>query len=83
MNKRSILESALEGRHDEILQYQINIDNYSRAIAKIDAEYQGQEDLLAFREHLEGLLASSKLEQTKAIIIRDVILDQLNESEAS
>jgi hypothetical protein len=83
MNKRDILESALEARHSEIFEYQINIDNYSRAIAKIDAEYQGQEDLLAFRENLEGLLASSKLEQTKAIIIRDVILDQLNESEAS
>lgn len=83
MNKSEILQSALAGRHQEILEYQINIDNYTRAIAKIDADYADRPDLADFREHLQNLLTSSKLEQTKSIIIRDVITEQLNELEQS
>lgn len=83
MNKSEILQSALAGRHQEILEYQINIDNYARAIAKIDADYADRLDLADFREHLQSLLTSSRLEQTKSIIIRDVITEQLNELEQS
>ena len=38
MNKLETLKPALEGRNEEIMSYQINIDNYVRAIAKINAE---------------------------------------------
>ena len=38
--------------------------------------------MIEFRDHLAGMLASSKTEQLKAIIIRDVIADQVNELEA-
>jgi len=65
------------------LHYQINIDNYQRAIAKIDAEYANNSALVEFRDQLTSLLESSKTEQLKAIIIRDVIADQLTELEAS
>lgn len=73
MNKIEILRDALKARHDEILHYQINIDNYERAIvkAKLDPE------LSEFVTHLEELLRSSRIEQKKSIVIRDVIQDQL------
>ncbi len=78
--KQKILTDALNGRNEEILHYQINIDNYTLAIAKIDAMPDDERTELAdFREQLSGLLKSSLLEQKKAKIIRDVIADQLEE----
>jgi len=83
MNKLDTLKSALEGRNDEILGYQINIDNYIRAIDKINAEHADNSAMIEFRDKLTAMLASHKTEQLKAIIIRDVIADQLTELEAS
>lgn len=83
MTKFEILQSALLARDEEILGYQINIDNYDRAISKINAEHADNSAIIEFRDHLTELLASSRTEQLKAIIIRDVIADQLNELEAS
>lgn len=81
MNKKEILQSALSQRNDEIFNYQINIDNYQRAIEKIQTEYKDNQKLDSFLNNLNDLLESSKLEQLKSIIIRDVIRDQLNELE--
>jgi hypothetical protein len=81
MDKLQTLRSALECRNDEIANYQINIDNYIRAIDKINTEYIGNSAIIEFKDHLTNLLASHKIEQLKAIIIRDVIADQLNELE--
>jgi hypothetical protein len=83
MNKHDILKSALTGRDDEIAGYQINIDNYGRAIAKINAEYADNPAMVEFRDHLTTMLESHKTEQLKAIIIRDVINDQLTELESA
>lgn len=83
MNKLETLQSALEARHDEILGYQINIDNYARAIDKINAEHTDNPAMIEFRDRLADMLESHKTEQLKAIIIRDVIADQLTELEAS
>ena len=83
MTKLETLQSALIARNDEILGYQINIDNYIRAIGKINAEHAGNSAMIEFRDRLAELLVSHKTEQLKAIIIRDVIADQLTELEAS
>jgi hypothetical protein len=83
MNKLETLQSALIARQDEILAYQINIDNYARAIVKINAEHAGTPAMVEFRDRLADMLEGHKTEQLKAIIIRDVIADQLNELEAS
>jgi len=83
MNKLETLKAALEGRNDEILNYQINIDNYERAIAKINAEHADKPAIVEFRDRLIDMLVSHKIEQLKAIIIRDVIADQVIELEAS
>lgn len=81
MNKLETLQSALLAREQEIMSYQINIDNYIRAIAKINAEYIDNLAIVEFRDRLEELLDGHKTEQLKAIIMRDVIADQLSEME--
>lgn len=83
MNKLETLQAALISRDEEIESYQINIDNYERGIEKIDATHLGNPEMVKFRENLSGLLASSKTEQLKASIIREVIADQLAEMESN
>ena len=82
MKKLETLQSALDARNDELLDYQINIDNYTRAIDKINAEHQNNSAMVEFRDRLVDMLESHKTEQLKSMIIRDVIADQLNEMEA-
>ena len=82
MKKLETLQSALDARNDELLHYQINIDNYTRAIDKINAEHQNNPAMIEFRDRLADMLESHKTEQLKSMIIRDVIADQLNEMEA-
>ena len=82
MKKLETLQSALDARNDELLDYQINIDNYTRAIDKINAEHQNNPAMIEFRDRLADMLESHKTEQLKSMIIRDVIADQLNEMEA-
>ena len=77
MNKLDILAPALEGRDQELLGYQINIDNYILAIAKINTDYADNEDLIAFRDELQGRLDEELRQQLRSKIIRDVIADQL------
>ena len=72
--QREILTGALEGRERELIEYQTNIDNYRRAIDKID---DSDVELQAFKSQLQDLLKSSLLEQRKSQIIRDVISEQL------
>jgi flagellar motility protein MotE (MotC chaperone) len=75
--------TLLEIRNDEISNYQLNIDNFKRAIIKIDTEYSENKDMLEFKEHLQNLLAENQREQLKSIIMRDVIADQIAELEGS
>lgn len=82
-SKLEILQAALITRDEEILGYQINIDNYDRAISKINADHADNPSIVAFRDNLIEQLAAHKIEQLKAIIIRDVIADQVEELEAS
>lgn len=81
MRRKETLQEALTGRDEEIENYQLNIDNYRLAIAKIAAEHAGSSEMdMAMREfsaHLDALLKSSLIEQRKAQIIRDVIAAQL------
>lgn len=84
MNTAEILTANLDARNDEILGYQINIDNYRLAVAKIALDHTGDTVLdLAmqeFAQQLEESMQQNIIEQRKAIIIRDVIADQLAES---
>jgi hypothetical protein len=71
--KKEILTTSLEGRKREVTEYQVNIDNFRLAIAKIG----DNPDLAQFKSQLEELLKSSLLEQSKAKIMLEVIQDQL------
>jgi hypothetical protein len=81
------LRTFKEARDQEVAEYQINIDNFTRAIIKIDAEYASHfdvrvmKDACEFKEHLQKLLADNKKEQLKSIIMRDVLVDQIVELE--
>lgn len=73
--RKEILAAALDAREQEVMHYQINIDNYRLAIAEIDR--RNDSDLVEFRKQLEELLSSSIREQKKAQIMLDVIASQL------
>lgn len=80
MTNIDILSSALECRNQEILEYQINIDNFTRAIDKITTNYADNEDLVVFRDELCQRLQQELRQQLRTIILRDVIADQLTEA---
>ena len=83
MDKLEILQTSLSGRNSEIENYQINIDNFIRAIDKINSDYLDNPDIVKFRDNLIELLSQNKTEQLKSIIIRDVIAEQVKEMEDS
>lgn len=71
--RNEILTASLDGRIREVTEYQVNIDNFRLAIDMVGDD----EELAEFKQQLEGLLASSLLEQRKAQIMLDVIRKQL------
>ena len=76
--RQEILAMALEAREQEVMHYQINIDNYSLAleeISKLPADERVE--MSKFADQLHELLASEKLEQKKAKIMLAVIQKQL------
>jgi hypothetical protein len=75
--------ALLDIRNNEISEYQLNIDNFKRAIVKVDTEYADNQDMLEFKQHLQQLLADNQREQLKSIIMRDIIADQIAELEES
>lgn len=78
MTKHEILKNALVARQDEVLHYQINIDNYVLALAHIDQMSDADRAELAdFRARLLDLLKSEMHEQKKAKVMLAVIQQQL------
>lgn len=72
--KQEILTQSLEMRTQEVLEYQINIDNYTAALSKVGSDG----DMAEFKKQLESLLSSSIREQKKAQIMLEVVTEQLN-----
>ena len=78
LTREEILAKALEARVQEVMHYQINIDNYTLALEKLaQLPLPEQQELTAFAEQLRGLLASEKLEQKKAKIMLEVVKQQV------
>ena len=76
--REEILAMSLDARIQEVMHYQINIDNYTIAlneIAKLSPEEQAE--MSEFAGQLRTLLASEKLEQKKAKIMLQVIQQQV------
>ena len=78
MTREEILAAALKAREQEVMYYQINIDNYTLALERISALPAGERaELSGFADQLRALLASEKLEQKKAQIMLDVVRSQV------
>lgn len=78
-SRRDILTAALAGREQEIMHYQINIDNYTLALEELAALPDSEAaELAAFAAQLTGLLASEILEQKKSKIMLKVMQRQLD-----
>ena len=76
--REEILEVSLKAREQEVMHYQINIDNYTIALGEIDSlPPQEREEMSGFAKQLAELLASEKLEQKKAKIMLAVVKKQL------
>jgi hypothetical protein len=76
--REEILALSLDGRKQEIMHYQINIDNYTIALKEIaKLSMADQQELSAFTDQLNSLLTSEKLEQKKAKIMLTVIQKQM------
>lgn len=73
-----ILRNAAAQRARDVMLHQINIDNYTRAIAEIAADHT----LAQFADQLRELLAASRVEQAKERVLLKVITDQLEEADA-
>lgn len=72
-----IIIDAYEHRRHEVMHHQINIDNYQLALQEIAEKHSDSEAMAEFANRLRDLLASSIIEQTKEVIMRDVLAKQL------
>ena len=78
MTREEILQTALTAREQEVMHYQINIDNYSLALEQIASLPSDERAELAdFANQLKSLLTSERLEQKKAKIMLSVVKQQL------
>jgi hypothetical protein len=78
LTRQDILVKSLDGREQEVMHYQINIDNYTLALAEIESmSPDDRAELSAFSDQLRNLLTSEKLEQKKAKIMLAVIKKQM------
>ena len=75
---KEMLTVALDARKKEVLDYQVNIDNFKLAI---DLAAQDS-DMVDFKKQLEDLLRSNIIEQKKAKIMLQVIQMQLENDDA-
>lgn len=80
LDKEQILADAVLARENEILMYQINIDNYQ---SMLDAPYEPTGDadfdaeMLAYRDQIAELLKSEKREQAKSKMVLAALQQQL------
>ena len=80
MTREEILLTTLKGREQEIMHYQLNIDNYTLALDNIVAMNSiDRAELAGFVDQLTGLLASERLEQKKAKVMLAVLKQQLGD----
>lgn len=78
MTREEILATSLTAREQEVMHYQINIDNYTIALDEISKMPPNERaEMATFANQLSELLASEKLEQKKAKIMLAVVQRQI------
>lgn len=76
--REEILKASLDARVQEVMHYQINIDNYCIALEEISNLPNNERAmLLGFADQLRALLSSERLEQKKAQIMLSVLQKQV------
>jgi undecaprenyl pyrophosphate synthase len=76
--RKEILKSALDARIQEVMHYQINIDNYRIALEEISKMSDDDRVMLVgFSNQLRTLMASEELEQKKAQVMLTVLKQQV------
>ena len=76
--REEILAVSLDARIQEVMHYQINIDNYTIALEEIgNLPPDERVELSAFAEQLRTLLTGEKLEQKKARIMLSALKRQV------
>jgi hypothetical protein len=76
--REEILQQTLKGREQEVMHYQLNIDNYTLALEELSAlPPTDAAELSGFADQITNLLASEILEQKKSKIMLRVIQRQL------
>jgi hypothetical protein len=73
--RRELLVGALTAREREVTEYQVNITNFELALRLVGDD----DDLQPFKQQLQDLLVSSRLEQRKAQIMLAAIQAQLED----
>jgi hypothetical protein len=82
LDRLEVIKTNIAARQDEVLMYDINIENYERMLARIDSEFGDDDDVgKAIKgEHkarLTELLRTERIERAKAQLALDVLLDQV------
>ena len=78
MTREEILATSLTAREQEVMHYQINIDNYTIALDEISKMPPDERaEMATFANQLSELLASERLEQKKAKIMLAVVQRQI------
>jgi hypothetical protein len=76
--REEILKASLDARIQEVMHYQINIDNYRIALDEISKMSDDDRAMLSgFADQLRTLMSSEKLEQKKAQIMLSVLKQQV------
>ena len=83
MGTPEFMDMCIEAREKEVLGYQFNIDNYTLAIQRIESDAGLQARQGEFLTQLKGLLESETLQQERAQIMLDVLLQRVKLKEAA
>lgn len=76
--REEILKSSLDARIQEVMHYQINVDNYRIALEEISKMPDDERAMLSgFSDRLRTLMASETLEQKKAQVMLTVLQKQV------
>ena len=77
--KKAILTEGITARETEVMYREINITNYEKAIAKIDAEHADDPEMQKHKAHIQKLLDGEKREKLKEEIMIEVSENQIED----
>lgn len=79
LSHEQVLLDAIQMRENEILSYQININNYTAILEMEDDEDDPDlaEEMASFRQRISDLLKSEKREQKKSKMVLAALRAQL------